>query len=96
MHNYDQVTWVEHWEVEEEDKAPIHELYRDLIHSGRTFGAERWLSTLERICERYACMMVSGNSSRDLGGGQLSNYRTVRSSAKTMSVCYNRDNVAVQ
>ncbi|XP_057812389.1 homeobox-leucine zipper protein HDG11-like isoform X2 [Salvia miltiorrhiza] len=63
---YSEVTWVEHWEVEE--KAPIHRLYRDLIHSGLAFGAERWLSTLQRACERFACLMVSGNSARDLGG----------------------------
>ncbi|KAK6148220.1 hypothetical protein DH2020_019132 [Rehmannia glutinosa] len=63
---YSKVTWVEHWEVE--DKAPIHRLYRDLIHSGLAFGAERWLSTLQRTCERIACMMVTGNSTRDLGG----------------------------
>ncbi|KAI3464189.1 hypothetical protein Pfo_020852 [Paulownia fortunei] len=39
---YSKVTWVEHWRVE--DKEPIHRLYRDLIHSGLAFGAERWLS----------------------------------------------------
>ncbi|KAI3454339.1 hypothetical protein Pfo_011002 [Paulownia fortunei] len=63
---YSKVTWLEHWEVE--DKAPIHRLYRDLIHSGLAFGAERWLSTLQRMCERIACLMVTGNSTRDLGG----------------------------
>ncbi|KAL3628947.1 Homeobox-leucine zipper protein hdg11 [Castilleja foliolosa] len=60
---YSKVTWVEHWEIE--DKVPIHRLYRDLIHSGLAFGAERWLSTLQRMCER---VMVIGNSTRDLGG----------------------------
>ncbi|KAL0417315.1 UNVERIFIED_CONTAM: Homeobox-leucine zipper protein HDG11 [Sesamum latifolium] len=60
------VTWVEHWEVE--DKAPIHRLYRDLIHSGLAFGAERWLSTLQRMSERFACLIVTANSTRDLGG----------------------------
>ncbi|PIN04592.1 hypothetical protein CDL12_22872 [Handroanthus impetiginosus] len=63
---YSKVTWVEHWEVE--DKEPIHSLYRDLIHSGLAYGAERWLSSLQRICERLACLMVTANSSRDLGG----------------------------
>lgn len=61
-----QVTWVEHWEIE--DKALIHRLYRELIHSGLAFGAERWLSNLQRICERFACLMVTENSTRDLGG----------------------------
>ncbi|KAL6524582.1 Homeobox-leucine zipper protein hdg11 [Orobanche hederae] len=63
---YSKVAWVEHWEIE--DRAPIHRLYRDLIHSGLAFGAERWLSTLQRMCERVACLMVTGNSTRDLGG----------------------------
>ena len=58
--------------VEIEDKAPTHQLYRDLIHSGMAFGAERWLATLQRMCERVACQMVSGSSTRDLGGGKLS------------------------
>ncbi|KAL3824944.1 hypothetical protein ACJIZ3_020973 [Penstemon smallii] len=62
---YSKVTWLEHWEVE--DKTPIHRLYRDLIESGTAFGAKRWLSTLQRTCERFACLMVTGSSSRDLG-----------------------------
>ncbi|CAK9164366.1 unnamed protein product [Ilex paraguariensis] len=63
---YSKVTWVEHWEIEE--KAPIHRFYRDLIHSGLAFGAERWLATLQRMCERFACLMVTNTSTRDLGG----------------------------
>ena len=66
--NKKQVTWVEHVEIE--DKTPTHRLYRDLIHSGLAFGAERWLATLLRMCERFACLMVSGTSTRDLGGGK--------------------------
>ncbi|KAI6694292.1 hypothetical protein NL676_022002 [Syzygium grande] len=63
---YSKVTWVEHVEIE--DKAPIHRLYRDLIYSGLAFGAERWIATLERMCERIACLMVTGSSTRDVGG----------------------------
>ncbi|CAA2938942.1 homeobox-leucine zipper HDG11 [Olea europaea subsp. europaea] len=63
---YSKVTWLEHWEIE--DKVPIHRLYMDLIHSGLAFGAEKWLSSLQRICERYACLMVTSNSSHDLLG----------------------------
>ncbi|KAM6589971.1 hypothetical protein CsatA_012576 [Cannabis sativa] len=63
---YSKVTWVEHIEIE--DKVPTHRLYRDLVHSGMAFGAERWLTTLQRMCERYACLMVSGTSTRELGG----------------------------
>ncbi|PHT53491.1 Homeobox-leucine zipper protein HDG12 [Capsicum baccatum] len=63
---YSKVAWVEHVEVEE--KGLIHRLYRDLIHSGLAFGAERWVGTLQRVCERYACLMVNSNPSHDLGG----------------------------
>ncbi|KAH7549461.1 hypothetical protein JRO89_XS13G0035600 [Xanthoceras sorbifolium] len=68
---YSKVTWVEHVEIE--DRAPTHRLYQDLIHSGMAFGADRWLATLQRMCERIACLMVSGSSTRDLGGGNTSN-----------------------
>ncbi|XP_042490003.1 homeobox-leucine zipper protein ROC8-like isoform X2 [Macadamia integrifolia] len=60
------VTWVEH--VELEDKNPTHLIYRDLVHSGMAFGAERWINTLQRMCERFACLMVTTSSSRDLSG----------------------------
>ncbi|XP_040997631.1 homeobox-leucine zipper protein HDG11-like [Juglans microcarpa x Juglans regia] len=64
---YSKVTWVEHVEIE--DKNPTHRLYRDLIHSGLAFGAERWLAILCRMCERFACLMVTSSSTtRDLGG----------------------------
>ncbi|XP_061348032.1 homeobox-leucine zipper protein HDG11-like [Gastrolobium bilobum] len=63
---YSQVTWIEHVEIE--DKTPVHRLYRNLIYSGFAFGAQRWLTTLQRMCERIACLMMTGNSTRDLGG----------------------------
>ncbi|KAI9087360.1 hypothetical protein K1719_030680 [Acacia pycnantha] len=63
---YSKVTWVEHVEIE--DKTPTHRLYRNLIYSGLAFGAERWLASLQRMCERFACLMVTSNSTRDLGG----------------------------
>ncbi|OVA03238.1 Homeobox domain [Macleaya cordata] len=63
---YCKVTWVEHVEIEE--KTTTHRLYRDLINSCVAFGAERWLTTLQRMCERFACLMVTGTSPRDLGG----------------------------
>ncbi|CAL5184878.1 unnamed protein product [Lathyrus oleraceus] len=63
---YSKVTWIEHVEIE--DKNPLHRLYRNVIYSGVAFGAERWLTTLQRMCERLACLMVSANSTRDLSG----------------------------
>ncbi|XP_068662098.1 homeobox-leucine zipper protein ROC8-like [Aristolochia californica] len=63
---YSKITWLEHVEIE--DKTPTHRIYRELIHSSLAFGAQRWLTTLQRMCERFACLMVTGTSTRDLGG----------------------------
>ncbi|KAK9115876.1 hypothetical protein Sjap_014823 [Stephania japonica] len=60
------ITWVEHVEVEE--NTPIHWLYRDLIQNGLAFSANRWIAVLQRMCERFTCLMVTGTSSRELGG----------------------------
>ena len=62
-----QITWVEHVEIDKKNQT--HQLYRNLVDSGMAFGAQRWLSTLQRMCERFACLTVAGISSRDLGGG---------------------------
>ncbi|PNY15178.1 homeobox-leucine zipper protein HDG11-like [Trifolium pratense] len=63
---YSKVTWIEHLEIE--DKNPVHRLYRNVIYSSAAFGAERFLTTLQRMCERLACLMVSANSTPGLGG----------------------------
>ncbi|XLR04249.1 hypothetical protein S83_070447, partial [Arachis hypogaea] len=60
------VTWVEHVEIE--DKTSVHHLFRNLVYNGMAFGAQRWLAVLQRMCERLACLTVTGNSTRDLGG----------------------------
>ncbi|KAE9597446.1 putative transcription factor & lipid binding HD-SAD family [Lupinus albus] len=60
------VTWIEHVEVE--DKTLPHRFFRNLIYSGLAFGSERWVATLQRTCERIACLMVTPNPTRDLGG----------------------------
>lgn len=57
--------------MEIEEKTPIHRTYREHINSGMAFGAQRWVTTLRRMCERLACLMVSGASTRDLGGGNV-------------------------
>ncbi|KAG1342686.1 homeobox-leucine zipper protein ROC8 [Cocos nucifera] len=60
------VTWVEHMEIDAKNQT--HQLYRNLVDSGMAFGAQRWLCTLQRMCERFACLMATGISSRDLEG----------------------------
>ncbi|KAL4287943.1 hypothetical protein AHAS_Ahas19G0236700 [Arachis hypogaea] len=63
---YSKVTWVEHVEIE--DKTLVHRLFRNLVYNGMAFGAQRWLAVLQRMCERLACLTVTENSTRDLGG----------------------------
>ncbi|PSS00172.1 Homeobox-leucine zipper protein [Actinidia chinensis var. chinensis] len=56
------ITWVEHVEVA--DKSLTHRLYRDLIFHNLAYGAERWLFTLQRMCERFVYEMMEN---RELG-----------------------------
>ncbi|KAI3942244.1 hypothetical protein MKW92_006411 [Papaver armeniacum] len=58
---YSKVTWVEHAEYEEN---MIHRLYKPLVNSGLGFGAQKWIATLHRQCDRLAIFM-SNNPSRD-------------------------------
>ncbi|KAF5747994.1 homeobox-leucine zipper protein HDG11 isoform X2 [Tripterygium wilfordii] len=46
------VTWVEHVEVD--DRNQTHRLYRDVVRTSSAYGAQRWIATLERMCERMA------------------------------------------
>lgn len=56
---------VEHMEY---DDRAVHRMYRALVSSGMAFGAQRWLSTLQRQCERLASLLPNTISARDLGG----------------------------
>ncbi len=58
------VTWVEHVEV---DERAVHRIYDKLVSSGIAFGSKRWLSTLERQCERLASRLACNIPARDLG-----------------------------
>jgi len=49
-------------------------LYRNVIYSGVAFGAEKWLTTLQRMCERLAYLMDSGHSTGHLEGGSYKIY----------------------
>ncbi|KAH9606681.1 hypothetical protein KSS87_014890 [Heliosperma pusillum] len=53
---YSKVTWVEHVEV---DDREVHNIYKALVNSGIAFGAKRWVSALDRQCERLASVMAS-------------------------------------
>ncbi|TKY61115.1 Homeobox-leucine zipper protein HDG11 [Spatholobus suberectus] len=77
---HSKITWVEHVEIE--DKTLPHRLYRNLIYSGMAFGAERWLATLQRMCERLTYLMVTSNPTRDNLGGVISSPEGKRSMMK--------------
>ncbi|KAL8172476.1 hypothetical protein V2J09_024280 [Rumex salicifolius] len=53
---YSKVTWVEHADY---DESGIHHLYRPLVSAGLGFGAQRWVTTLQRQCECLAIIMSS-------------------------------------
>ncbi|ONI14900.1 hypothetical protein PRUPE_3G015300 [Prunus persica] len=67
MHNgCSKVTWIEHVEVD--DKTQTHRLYRDLICSNVAYGAERWIVTLQRMCERFDYSMDEVAPGCEFGG----------------------------
>ncbi|KAL3525079.1 hypothetical protein ACH5RR_013451 [Cinchona calisaya] len=51
------VTWVEHVQVD--DKSLTHHLYKDIVCNSQAYGANRWIVTLQRMCERFAFSMGS-------------------------------------
>ncbi|CAN6288682.1 unnamed protein product [Urochloa humidicola] len=50
---YSRVVWVEHMEMVGEEK-PLHQVFKDYVANGTAFGATRWVSLLQRQCERLA------------------------------------------
>ncbi|XP_076915064.1 homeobox-leucine zipper protein ANTHOCYANINLESS 2-like [Bidens hawaiensis] len=51
---FSKVTWIEHTEY---DESVIHSLYRPVLRLGLGFGAQKWLSVLQRHCECIATIM---------------------------------------
>jgi hypothetical protein len=60
-----QVTWVEHSEY---DESGIDPLYRPFISVGMGFGAQRWVSALQRQCEFLASLVPSSLPKEDHTG----------------------------
>lgn len=46
-------------------------MFKDRVREGLAFGAERWIATLQRMCERFTALLEPATSSRDLKGGEL-------------------------
>ena len=55
--------------VEVNDKVRAHRIYRDLLCGGFGYGARRWTTTLERMCERLSLYSVSDFPTTDDPGG---------------------------
>ncbi|KAI3815827.1 hypothetical protein L1987_15510 [Smallanthus sonchifolius] len=51
---FSKVMWIEHTEY---DESVVHQQYRPLLRSGLGFGAQKWISTLQRHCECKATIM---------------------------------------
>ncbi|XP_049406712.1 homeobox-leucine zipper protein ROC8-like [Solanum stenotomum] len=49
------VTWVEHVQVYE--KYQVNRIFRNLLCGRETYGAKRWIVTLQRMSERYSFAM---------------------------------------
>ncbi|KAK8921912.1 Homeobox-leucine zipper protein ROC2 [Platanthera zijinensis] len=61
---YSKVIWVEHVEI---DDRSVHSIYKPLVNSGLAFGAKRWVSTLDRQCERLASVMAISIPAGEIG-----------------------------
>ncbi|XP_010321992.1 homeobox-leucine zipper protein HDG1 isoform X2 [Solanum lycopersicum] len=74
---YSKVTWIEHMEY---DEIFVDHLYRPLIRAGLGFGAQRWMSSLQRQSELLRVMASFVNSTVDpkgeIGMGILSQRMT--------------------
>ena len=49
------------------EEKPLHQVFKDYVASGYAFGATRWVSLLQRQCERLASELARNIA--DLGGG---------------------------
>ncbi|GLJ26357.1 hypothetical protein SUGI_0507770 [Cryptomeria japonica] len=53
---HSKVIWVEY---AEHDNIGVHRIFRSVVNSGMAFGAQRWLATLQRQCERIAFLAAT-------------------------------------
>ncbi|KAF3663947.1 Homeobox-leucine zipper protein ROC2 [Capsicum annuum] len=73
------VTWVEHVEV---DDTLVHNIYKPLVSSGLAFGAQRWVATLDRQCERLASALATYSPTNSVTDMVLSTQESRRSMMK--------------
>ncbi|GLJ23520.1 hypothetical protein SUGI_0445560 [Cryptomeria japonica] len=53
------VIWVEH---AEHDNIGVHRIFCSVVNSGMAFGAQHWLATLQRQCERIAFLAATNTA----------------------------------
>ncbi|KAJ4827228.1 hypothetical protein Tsubulata_034570 [Turnera subulata] len=75
------VTWVEHSEY---DNSLVHQLYRQVLSSGRGFGAQRWFATLQRYYECMASLLSPTISGEEQTGLTLAGKKSMLKLAQRM------------
>ncbi|WMV49437.1 hypothetical protein MTR67_042822 [Solanum verrucosum] len=84
------VAWIEHVQIDE--KCQVNHIFRDLLCGRQTYGAERWIVTLQRMSERYNfAMPVTYATTDDSQGEGVKNVmnlsqRMVKSFCETLSM----------
>uniref|UniRef100_M1B3L6 Homeobox protein GLABRA2 n=1 Tax=Solanum tuberosum TaxID=4113 RepID=M1B3L6_SOLTU len=84
------VAWIEHVQIDE--KCQVNHIFRDLLCGRQTYGAERWIVTLQRMSERYNfAMPVTCATTDDSQGEGVKNVmnlsqRMVKSFCETLSM----------
>ncbi|KAG5579741.1 hypothetical protein H5410_050368 [Solanum commersonii] len=84
------VAWIEHVQIDE--KCQVNHIFRDLLCGRQTYGAERWIVTLQRMSERYKFgMLVTCATTDDSQGEGVKNVmnlsqRMVKSFYETLSM----------
>ncbi|KAK4766583.1 hypothetical protein SAY87_008225 [Trapa incisa] len=80
-----QVTWIEHYEY---DESSVPLLYRTYLRSGLVFGANRWVSVLQRQ-SNYSYLLESRSLPRDATVGiSLNQQKGLLNLAQSMSRIY--------
>lgn len=54
------------------DDSGVHDMYKPVLSAGLGFGANRWVATLDRQCERLASALATDASTTDIGNLTLS------------------------
>lgn len=55
--------------MEVDDKIQTHRLYRELISGDFAYGAQRWVLTLHRMCERFKYALDENIPQEEARGG---------------------------